>query len=652
LKYCYAIFISGILPCWKLASQPLDSILPTRLKEVCVFESRSASFREDKRTVTLDSALLANNRFATLTDILALSGNMFVNASGSSGSNAGVFLRGTQSNQTSVLWNGFPVNSCTLGSFDLSLLPVDLVDQVSVTYGSSATLYGSGTFGGSIDLNNRPNWNDRFHASVSSEIGNYGNLRHSLKIKAGSLKLQYHLGLYDYNATNNFPFYNNFEGIRQIVANNRCTQQGFSQNLFLKLKSNQFIEAGLWYQAKTKEIPSKIWSSTPGNEALRDSSWRSYVKWSKSLGRSVFALRSAYMYAFMRYTNKINPIDTVFSEDTKYNTYYWFNDADYKYTLNNNITLNAGASFYNFTAKSVNYTGHAPENCLVFFGGLKYIDGPFTGNFTASKEFHSVYKIKPLFSIGGRYMCTDRIVLKSNLSNKFRQPTFNDKYWNIGGQKGGNPGLQPETGWSMDASIDYKVVSSEINLVTFTLSGYNSILKNMIQWNASGPENYKEVWARGIEPSAEASYRLLGMNIAFNAAYSFTPSTNIKADSAYKNIIGQQIVYVPRHSANINARIDYKKYFISSYWSYVGKRHSSEGTDADRTYNVIDDYKVLNIYAGIKLAIKNYHSMLTFKVTNLFNKQYQVMPGYAMPGRMYFLSFTLGIEKSAISSDE
>ncbi|WP_416171350.1 TonB-dependent receptor [Algoriphagus boritolerans] len=46
-------------------------------------------------------------------------------------------------------WNGLPINSPSLGQSDLSILPVEAIDQAQLHFGSSGALFGNEAIGGS-----------------------------------------------------------------------------------------------------------------------------------------------------------------------------------------------------------------------------------------------------------------------------------------------------------------------------------------------------------------------------------------------------------------------------------------------------------------------------------------------------------------------
>src|SRR5690606_21449580 len=90
----------------------------------------------------------------------------------------------------------------------------------------------------------------------------------------------------------------------------------------------------------------------------------------------------------------------------------------------------------------------------------------------AKNEMAKDYENPFLFS-AGLYYNTEFYQLKVNSSKNYRIPTFNDLYW----QPGGNLNLKPETSYQFDINNNFKYKSA-----TFNISTYYTSITNMIRW--------------------------------------------------------------------------------------------------------------------------------------------------------------------------
>src|SRR3989304_1351022 len=75
-----------------------------------------------------------------------------VQRSGSAGNREQIKIRGGLGTHTLVLVDGFPVNSPTLGQFDISSLPVDGFDRIAIVRGAQSALYGSNAMTGVVNF--------------------------------------------------------------------------------------------------------------------------------------------------------------------------------------------------------------------------------------------------------------------------------------------------------------------------------------------------------------------------------------------------------------------------------------------------------------------------------------------------------------------
>ena len=146
----YAITSLLFIYACNLYGMKIDTI---SIPEVKVVKSRTSFYKDDQKVLFIDSVLIARTFSSNLDELISKSGAINVYGYGGTGSLSSISLRGTGSAHTNVMWNGFPINSITTGTVDLSLIPASFFNNIRLVYGSSGSLYGSGAFGGSIELN-------------------------------------------------------------------------------------------------------------------------------------------------------------------------------------------------------------------------------------------------------------------------------------------------------------------------------------------------------------------------------------------------------------------------------------------------------------------------------------------------------------------
>ncbi len=644
IRKAYYVLILG----WSLLS-PLVGFASDTLhyiSEVKIIQSRYSYFSEDKKITRIDSSAILYNGSSNLGEILSSLTSVNIPLYGISGSLATISLRGSGPNHTSVIWNGFPVNSITTGGIDLSLIPGYFFEEILINHGASGSVYGNGTFGGSVVIKNSPDWDNRYDVKLSAEYGSFEYRNYGFKIMFGSPQIQYKIyGFYN-SAENDFP-YRDIEksGNPELrLGHNQLRNVGIIQNGYLKLNNNNSIDFGLWYQVKQKEIPEIMGSYGQSNQVQHDSSFKAFVKWSKLFRQSSLEIKTAYLYDYLRYTDKNNASDDFYSIDSRINTGRILGDINYRYYLNRYVSLDVGGVYSFHSAKTGNYTGSEEENHTDIFTGVKFKSSGLVTNFTLRRMFSKYRDPGLLYSLGFNYQILNkRLFLRANLSNKFRIPSFNEKYWN----PGGNPDLLPEKGWGGDLGMGWNVFDSnhEDPRLALDLNLYTNKIHNWIQWvPGSGfwhPENSKLVWVRGMESGLQFTQQSGLFRIKVHATFSYTLSTNEKIEEN-NPIIGKQLRYVPKNTANGSIAISYKQIYLSVYHRFTGPRYTTE--DSNPMFEM-EAYNVSDFVLGFNLGKKMANSTIQLKIKNLFNQEYQVIRSYAMPGRAFYFSLRIGIEK-------
>ncbi|BAQ65365.1 TonB-dependent receptor domain-containing protein [Geminocystis sp. NIES-3709] len=116
----------------------------------------------------------------------------------------GTFLRGFSINQSIFQINGrsFGSNVNTYhGATDLNSIPVDAIEQVVITSGTSATLYGSEAFGGIVNIITKKD-PQPLQLGLGAEIGSYGYQSYQVGYGGTVNEVNFRVG-YEYLTTNN-----------------------------------------------------------------------------------------------------------------------------------------------------------------------------------------------------------------------------------------------------------------------------------------------------------------------------------------------------------------------------------------------------------------------------------------------------------------
>ncbi|MBI4648028.1 MAG: TonB-dependent receptor plug domain-containing protein, partial [Bacteroidia bacterium] len=235
-----------------------------KLKQVNIYAKRllpdAGLIRND-----VDSIILTEKANLSLSELLSENTPVFIKSNGR-GALATISFRGTAPSQTDVLWNGISIKSPMLGQVDFSLIPVHLIDELSLVHGPALIGDSHGAFGGSVLINNHPDWNNRFSVRAIQGFGSYSTFNEFIQINAGNYYFQSKTRLFYTYSKNNFKFINKNiadidaetgEYIYPVQRNENAdySQYGLLQELYARPDTHSIASLKLWLQHDYRSIP-------------------------------------------------------------------------------------------------------------------------------------------------------------------------------------------------------------------------------------------------------------------------------------------------------------------------------------------------------------------------------------------------------------
>ncbi len=166
---------------------------PTFTSEITVTATGVATETEEvpAPTTVITREEMDDAQVESVADLLARVPGLTVLRSGDEGKQTSLFTRGTNSNQTLVLFDGVRLNSPYLGGYDLSLLTTAGLERIEVARGPYSALWGADAIGGVVNMVPQLGRKGSAFAFVG-EGGESGWQRYEGDVVLGSE----HLGLY------------------------------------------------------------------------------------------------------------------------------------------------------------------------------------------------------------------------------------------------------------------------------------------------------------------------------------------------------------------------------------------------------------------------------------------------------------------------
>jgi iron complex outermembrane receptor protein len=124
--------------------------------------------------------------------------------------------------------------------------------------------------------------------------------------------------------------------------------------------------------------------------------------------------------------------------------------------------------------------------------------------------------------------------------------------------------------------------------------------------------------------------------LSYTGNLNFILSTNNQTALSNDAAINKQLIYVPRVTQQHVLTAVYQKIFLTYNQRYTGIRFIS--TDNNQW---LDDYQLASLAMGKTFSIKQYSTVWSAQIQNLYNLSYQAIADRPMPGRHFFTTITI-----------
>ena len=463
------LFLGVIIPLMPLCAQ-IDSI--QQLKEVVVTDIK---LRDDSKTISVLKLSDSLTQFSSsnLKSVLNDFANINTNENGPGGVSS-VFLRGTNSNHTQVVWNGIPINSKFLGQSDLNLVNASNFDDISIRYGGGGIEYGSGAIGGTIHLNSNLDFKKSQQIKLQTSYGSFDTWSHQLKLKKSGAKFSSALSVNRTSSINDYSIedidYENVDGDFNNTAVEVNLGYLIDEKHSLKLFSSFFDSHRKFSDSEVGMVQNSYDNLNSRNLLQHLFTNKRYV--------STTSLANLYdEYQFYTNFNNETPLN-----DTNSRTFVFKNESSFSFSSDLQLKLIAehnivdaqgdgvGAAdynnsslslllnhqfnklFYNFKLRQEVYDFDSLSFSKAFNKTKNEIFDFFGNNEVNNNPF--------LYAFGLHYNPIKKLNFYTNASSNFRIPTLNERFW-IGS---GNPDILPENSQQYDFSVQLKGKLSDLKV--------------------------------------------------------------------------------------------------------------------------------------------------------------------------------------------
>ena len=658
----------GEKPVWSLDIDSVEVVTERHIKDIGVQKS------------VLDTTVLHENISLSMADVLTRNSTLFIKSYGRATLSTASF-RGTSASHTQVTWNGMNLNSPMLGMTDFSMIPAYFIDRAALYYGTSSAGVTGGGLGGAVALSTAPVEERGFGLQFVQGVGSFTTFDDYLRFTYSDGRWSVSTRVVYSDSKNNFK-YTNYRRKTGMIFDDEGGLVGFEypvernksgdfhdlhllQELYYNAGNGHRFGLAAWYLDSDRGVPMlnvDYRDDADYSNRQRENTFRGVVSWDMIRGSLKLGARAGYVYTYLGYDYSRQIGGGEWAQMTRsrsyVNTVYGAFDAEYY--IGRKWLFTAGLTAHqNFVvSKDKNIIRQDGNSAIVGYDKARIeVSGHVSAKWlpterlgvsvTLRDDFYGTEFTPVIPAAFIDFVASKRgnVVLKASVSRNYRYPTLNDLYF----LPGGNDTLRVERGFTYDGGVSFRVGGDGRFSAGGEVTAYDSYIRDWICWlpTAKGfwsPVNIRKVHSYGVEVKADISVRFgRDWRLALKGNYAWTPSINYGDPVNWADeSIGKQLVYVPRNSAAVTGRLDWRSWSLGYEWTYYDKRYTTSSNETATRFDELGEYFMSDVWLEKRFAFR--WADMSFKgvVRNLFNEEYESVLARPMP-RMNF-EFFIGIK--------
>lgn len=576
---------------------------------------------------------------------------------GGAGGMKTVSVRSFGAAHTGVVYDGVTLSNNRSGEVDLSRYSLDNLGSISLVIGDNDDIFHPArtlASASSLRLSSAPMVSDADSLWLTAQmrVGSFGLLNPFVNVgasRADGLAVGF-IGEFTH-ALNDYPFTlrNGIYSSRERRRNSLMNSGHGEINLTWPTGNKSLFAAKIYYYDNGRQLPGPvIYYNSQCNEKLRERNAFAQASWKGTLSRTLS----------LKLSGKFNWEASLYDD---VNGHYPGGrlDQDYfqreAYASGALLWLPADRLAFNYAADFA--YGNLSSNLPQEVGPIRYtilqaLTGRYrTGRFTATAsllgsiylnrvhygdEARDNHRLSPSASVSFQPMASREWRLRASFKSIFRVPTFSESYF----FHYGSTDLRPETTrqFNIGTTLDL-APSAWLPKLSLTADAYLNnvddmivgVPYNMFVWTMV---NLDKVRATGVDITMAADMvPATGHKLEWNVNYSYQRSKPLTDRTSAE--YGKQVAYIPLNSGG--ASVAYINPWVDIVVKAIGVS-SRFATNSNLLDTRIDGYVEAGLSLRRSLKLFSHRWEASFDIDNIFNKQYQVIARYPMPGRSWRLT--------------
>ena len=599
MKKINVSLVASFLIATNLYSQQTSSLDEITISSATKSEEKLKNVTANVDVITAED--IESRKFKTVIEALNSLSGVSISSNGGIGQTSSVYLRGMDSKRTLVLIDGIRYNDITTpnGAANFEHLMINDIERIEVIKGAQSSIWGADASAGVINIITKSS-QDGTHGNATIEYGRYNS-----KIARANIS----------HKNENFD---------AKLSATRVDTDGFSAKSPKSSEAKNYEDDG--YENTTVNL--KLGYNFDQNNRVSTSyeiidtkvDYDNEIGWPVDLVKSADDLSKAKTkthLANLTYENRNDiALTKVYGNYTDIKREYTSSTPKYKgtikeYGLNTSIdylnssNVTIGADYKKFENKA-NIDKEYNNKGIFISNTNKFFDDKTIFTQALRYDKYSDFDNKTTGKIGIKQYIVDELNISSNYGTGYNIPTTFELY----DASSGNINLKPEKTKTYDVGIEYK---------GFSITYFNTKVDNLIDWSGK----YKNIDGKSKFKGTEIAYKNeVYADIFLNLNY-----TNLSA----KNKDNQEFGRRPKDKLGFG--VDYyglKDFHFNVNGEYIGDRYDRNNKQGAKTGN----YTVWNAVVDYDIS-KNFSTYL--KLDNIFNKDYQIVDGYATSQRAAFV---------------
>jgi vitamin B12 transporter len=576
----------------------------------------------------IDRDEIAGMQNTDIADVLRFQAGFDVGRNGGPGQPTSLFIRGSDSNHSLVLFDGVRINPGTIGGAALQNVPTELVERIEILRGPRSSLYGSDAIGGVINIVTRAP-HQGFELSAGG--GRYGSRQ--LSVAAGTrFGSQFVSGVASFDDTDGFPTRTlKIGGIEQFPQIDR----GY-RNVSTKLRWGLDLDgwqlgAQYWRAAGNSEY---LGFDDNFNNALADEhflnqtasidlsgsprdGWTTHLTLSHMTDdieqRGVTSLVGA---------SAGHAIDSADFAKTQRTNLDWQNDV----ALGSLQTVTLGTTLSSERDSTQSFgAGFAETTHLNLFYAQDQIRWGHTAALLAvSLTDHSSFGSEWTWNAEVGHDLTAHWRITAMAGKAFRAPDATDRFSIFGG----NPNLAPEIGRNTEIGLHFNPRPGQ----RLSLSAFRNDVRDLIDYVVLDPITFLG------ENRNVARARIQGVELSYDyVSAEWRARLGLSAQKPRDLATDEPLLRRADRSGTLSLTRHWQRFDLGADLLVSGARRDFGFPDPVR----LGGYTLVNLHSAIRVTP---HWSFSARLENALDRDYRLADSYRVPGRAVYANLRYALD--------